>query len=57
MALRDNQILLIILAVFIAPLAVFLYKENCDKDVIINLILCLFFYLPAVIHAVWIIMK
>jgi len=57
MALDNRQILLIILAIFIPPLAVFLKKETCDFDVILNLILTIFFFLPGIIHAVWVIMK
>jgi uncharacterized membrane protein YqaE (UPF0057 family) len=57
MALDNKAILLIILAIFIPPLAVFLKKETCDFDVILNLILTLFFFLPGIIHAIWVILK
>ncbi|MES9898760.1 MAG: YqaE/Pmp3 family membrane protein [Sedimenticola sp.] len=52
----DNKLLLIILSIFLAPVAVFL-KKGLGKDLLINVILCLFFYLPAVIHALWIVTK
>ncbi|MEJ1355591.1 MAG: YqaE/Pmp3 family membrane protein [Candidatus Sedimenticola sp. (ex Thyasira tokunagai)] len=52
----DNKLLLIILSIFLAPVAVFL-KKGLGKDLLINVILCLFFYLPAVIHALWVVTK
>lgn len=50
----DNKILLIILAILLPPLAVFLKKE-LGKDLIINILLCLVFYIPGVIHALWLV--
>ena len=50
----DNKIVLILLAIFLAPVAVFL-KKGAGKDLVINIILCFVFYLPAVIHAVWLV--
>jgi uncharacterized membrane protein YqaE (UPF0057 family) len=50
----DNKIVLIILAIVLAPLAVFL-KKGAGKDLLINIVLCFFFYLPAVLHAVWLV--
>lgn len=47
------SILIIILNIFIPPLAVFLVK-GLGKDFIINLILTLIFWLPGVIHAFWV---
>jgi len=52
----DNKLVLIILSIFLAPVAVFL-KKGAGKDLIINIILCLFFYMPAVVHALWITTK
>ena len=52
----DNKVLLIILAILLPPLGVFL-KSGAGKDLLINIILCLFFYLPGVIHAVWVVTK
>ncbi|MEJ1358507.1 MAG: YqaE/Pmp3 family membrane protein [Candidatus Sedimenticola sp. (ex Thyasira tokunagai)] len=52
----DNKLLLIILSIFLAPVAVFL-KKGLGKDLLINVILCLFFYLPAVMHALWVVTK
>jgi len=50
----DNKLVLIILAILLAPVAVFL-KKGAGKDLVINIILCFFFYLPAVLHALWIV--
>lgn len=51
-----NKLLLIILAILLPPLAVYL-KTNSGKDTIINIILCLFFWLPGVIHALYLCLK
>jgi uncharacterized membrane protein YqaE (UPF0057 family) len=52
----DNKIVLIILSIIIPPVAVFL-KKGAGKDLIINIILCFIFYLPAIIHALWLVTK
>jgi len=52
----DNKLLLIILSILLAPVAVFL-KKGAGKDLIINIVLCLLFYIPGVIHALWIVTK
>ena len=52
----DNKLLLIIISILLAPLAVFL-KKGAGKDLIINIVLCFLFYLPAVVHALWIVTK
>jgi len=52
----DNKVLLIILAILLPPLGVFL-KSGAGKDLLINIILCIFFYIPGVIHAVWVVTK
>ena len=51
-----NKIVLIILAILLPPVAVFL-KKGVGKDLVINIILCIFFYLPGIIHALWLVMK
>ncbi len=51
-----NKILLIIIAILLPPLAVFL-NNGAGKDLLINIILCLLFYLPGVLHALWLITK
>ena len=52
----DNKLILIIIAIFLPPIAVFL-KKGVGKDLIINIILCLLFFIPGVIHALWVATK
>ena len=52
----DNKIILIIIAILLPPLAVFL-KKGIGKDLIINIILCLIFYIPGILHALWLVTK
>ena len=40
------------MAIFIPLLAVYL-KTKSGKDTAINLILCILFWIPGVIHALW----
>lgn len=51
-----NKIVLIILALFLPPVAVFL-KSGVGKDLIINIILSILFFIPGVIHALWLVTK
>jgi uncharacterized membrane protein YqaE (UPF0057 family) len=51
-----NKVLLIILALLLPPVAVFL-KNGAGKDLLINIVLCLFFYVPGIIHALWLITR
>ena len=48
----DNKLVLIILAILLPPVAVFL-KKGAGKDLVINIVLCFLFFLPGVIHALW----
>jgi uncharacterized membrane protein YqaE (UPF0057 family) len=51
------DILLIILAILIPPLAVYLHQKACNNQVIINLLLTIFaFWIGGVIHALWLIL-
>jgi len=52
----DNKIIQIILAIFLPPIAVFL-KHGVGKDLIINIVLCVFFFVPGIIHALWLVTK
>ncbi len=52
----DNKLVLIILSIFLPPVAVFL-KNGAGKDLIINIVLCFFFWVPAIIHALWLTTK
>jgi uncharacterized membrane protein YqaE (UPF0057 family) len=51
-----NKIVLIILAILLPPVAVFL-KSGVGKDLIINIVLCLVFFFPGVVHALWLVTK
>jgi len=52
----DNKLVMIIIAVLLPPLAVFL-KKGLGKDLVINIILCLLFFLPGMIHGIWIVTR
>ena len=47
-----NPVVLIILSIILPPVAVFL-KKGANKDLVINIVLCLLGCLPGVIHALW----
>jgi uncharacterized membrane protein YqaE (UPF0057 family) len=51
-----NKTILIILAILLPPIAVFL-NNGAGKDLLINIVLCLFFYVPGILHALWLITK
>ncbi len=51
-----NKVLLIVLAIVLPPLAVFL-KSGATKHLWINIVLCFFFYVPAIVHALWVVTK
>ena len=50
------KILLIILCLLLPPLAVYL-KTNNGKTTLINLVLSLLFFVPGVIHALWVVLQ
>ncbi|ABV38991.1 MULTISPECIES: YqaE/Pmp3 family membrane protein [Shewanella] len=51
-----NKLLLIIIAILLPPVAVFL-KSGVGKDLLINIILCLLFFIPGLLHALWVVTK
>ncbi|MEM7563276.1 MAG: YqaE/Pmp3 family membrane protein [Pseudomonadota bacterium] len=51
-----NKLVSIILAILLPPIAVFI-KKGAGKDLLINIVLCLLFFLPGVIHALWLVTK
>ncbi len=51
-----NKILLVILSFLLPPLAVYL-KSNSLKSTLLNVVLCFLFWIPAVIHALWVVLK
>jgi len=53
---KVNQVLLFILAIILPPLAVYLLK-GAKRDFVINIVLCLFIWIPGIVHALWVITK
>lgn len=51
-----SKVVLVILAILLPPLAVYL-KTNSGKSTILNLILCFLFWLPGVLHALYVCLK
>ncbi len=51
-----NKVVMILLALFLPPIAVFL-KNGAGKDLLINIVLCLLFFVPGVVHALWLVTK
>ena len=56
MAKKKNTVLYVILAILLPPLSAGLQK-GIKKDFWINLILTICFYLPGIIHALWLTLK
>ena len=52
----DNKLILIILSLFLPPVAVLL-KKGVGVDLLINIVLCLIVWLPGVIHALYVTMQ
>lgn len=52
----DNKVVLIIASLLLPPLAVFL-KRKAGKDLLINVLLCLFGWVPGIIHALWVVTR
>jgi uncharacterized membrane protein YqaE (UPF0057 family) len=51
-----NKTLLIILAILLPPVAVFL-KAGAGLQLILNIVLCLVFWVPGIIHALWVVLN
>ena len=51
-----NKLLLVILSLLLPPLAVYL-KTSSVKTTLLNVVLCFLFWIPAVIHALWVVLK
>ena len=52
----DNKLLLVIIAIILPPVAVFL-NNGAGKDLIVSILLTIFFFLPGLIHALWLILR
>ena len=53
---KINPAVLFILAIVLPPLAVYLLK-GAKRDFVINIVLCLIFWIPGIVHALWVITK
>ena len=51
-----NKIIQVLLAIFLPPVAVFIEK-GAGKDFVINILLCFVFFVPGIIHALWLTLK
>ena len=51
-----SKVILIILAILLPPLAVYL-KTHSAKDTTINIVLCFLFWIPGILHALYLILK
>lgn len=54
--LTEQKLLLVIIAILLPPLAVGL-KDGIGFHLILNIILCILFWLPGILHAVWVVLK
>lgn len=51
-----SKLLLVIIAILLPPLAVGL-KEGVGGQLILNIVLWILFYIPGLIHALWIVLR
>jgi len=51
-----SKVILIILTILLPPLAVYL-KTHSAKDTIINIVLCFLFWIPGILHGLYLILK
>ena len=51
-----NKVVLVILAIFLPPVAVF-FNNGVGKDLAINILLSLLLFVPGIIHALWLVTK
>ena len=47
-----SKLVRLLVAFFFPPVSVF-FSRGVGKDLLINIILCLLFYLPGSLHALW----
>jgi uncharacterized membrane protein YqaE (UPF0057 family) len=52
----SNKLLMVIIAILLPPLAVFLQK-GAGTDLVINIVLCIVFWVPGIIHALWVTLR
>ena len=49
-----NNLVMILIAIFLPPVAVFM-KRGLGKDLLINILLCLLLIFPGIVHALWVV--
>ncbi|CAG87403.1 DEHA2D17160p [Debaryomyces hansenii CBS767] len=54
--MNSEKIIAIILALFLPPLAVFM-REGAGSALCINIVLCCFIWFPAILHALYVVLK
>jgi uncharacterized membrane protein YqaE (UPF0057 family) len=51
-----SKLILVLLSIFLPPLAVYLATKSAGQTVV-NVVLCFLFWLPAVLHALYVSLK
>jgi uncharacterized membrane protein YqaE (UPF0057 family) len=51
-----NKLVMIILAIILPPLSVFL-QRGVGTELVISIVLSIFFYVPGILYALWITLK
>ncbi|MDX2118554.1 MAG: YqaE/Pmp3 family membrane protein [Planctomycetota bacterium] len=54
--MQTNKLLLVIIAILLPPVAVGI-KKGIGLSLVINIVLCLLFYIPGLIHALLVVLK
>lgn len=54
--IQTNKLLLVIIAILLPPVAVGI-KKGIGLSLVINIVLCLLFYIPGLIHALLVVLK
>lgn len=55
--IADNQLLLIIIAILLPPLAVLLHEGKANSRFLLSILLWLLFYIPGLIYALYVILS
>ncbi len=55
-SIETNNLLMVIIAILLPPVAVGL-KRGIGLALVINIILCLLFWLPGLLHALWVVLS
>ncbi|WP_028111290.1 YqaE/Pmp3 family membrane protein [Ferrimonas kyonanensis] len=52
--MNTDSLLLTLIAILLPPVAVFLHR-GLGRDLLINLLACLLFFVPGILHALWVV--